>query len=191
MSDLFKITLEVGLHPAPAVINQLIRHAEMPGAHIDADTAHGIHCNHRLGARLLQRPEIGAVVDLVRRNPMRPPMPGQKQHFATGKVAAHDCCRRNTVRCSAAADFVALIEPIKLAPITVVPDLKEVAQTVDFESIIGALTRLSQGVKVNVATSDAPLSIALGKIPVDLSISVSSPTQETVFKVEIKGTIGE
>jgi hypothetical protein len=73
----------------------------------------------------------------------------------------------------------------------VVPDLKEVAQTVDFESIIGALTRLSQGVKVNVATSDAPLSIALGKIPVDLSISVSSPTQETVFKVEIKGTIGE
>ena len=83
------------------------------------------------------------------------------------------------------------IEPIKLAPITVVPDLKEVAQTVDFESIISALTRLSQGVKVNVATSDAPLSIALGKIPVDLSISVSSPTQETVFKVEIKGTIGE
>jgi hypothetical protein len=46
-------------------------------------------------------------------------------------------------------------------------------------------------VKVNVATSDAPLSIALGKVPVDLSISVSSPTQETVFKVEIKGTIGE
>jgi len=83
------------------------------------------------------------------------------------------------------------VEPIKLAPITVVPDLKEVAQTVDFGSIIGALTRLSQGVKVNVATSDAPLSIALGKIPVDLSISVSSPSQETVFKVEIKGTIGE
>ena len=83
------------------------------------------------------------------------------------------------------------IEPIKLAPITVVPDLKEVAQTVDFGSIIGALTRLSEGVKVNVANSDAPLSIALGKIPVDLTISVSSPTQETVFKVEIKGTIGE
>ena len=83
------------------------------------------------------------------------------------------------------------IEPIRLAPITVVPDLKEVAQTVDFGSIVGALTRLSQGVKVNLANSDAPLSIALGKIPVDLTISVSSPTQETVFKVEIKGTIGE
>jgi hypothetical protein len=50
---------------------------------------------------------------------------------------------------------------------------------------------LSQGVKVEVASSDAPLSIAIGKIPVDLTISVSSPTQEAVFKVEIKGTLGE
>jgi hypothetical protein len=44
---------------------------------------------------------------------------------------------------------------------------------------------------MEVANSGAPLSIALGKIPVDLTISVSSPTQETVFKVEIKGIIGE
>lgn len=83
------------------------------------------------------------------------------------------------------------LEPIKLAPITVVPDLKEIAQMVDFGSIVSALTRLSQGVKVDVANSAAPLSIALGKIPVDLTVSVSSPTQETVFKVQIKGTIGE
>jgi len=83
------------------------------------------------------------------------------------------------------------IEPIRMAPVTVVADLKDVAQTVDFGSIVGALTRLSQGVKVNISNSDAPLSIALGKIPVDLTISVSSPAQETVFKVQIKGTIGE
>jgi hypothetical protein len=42
-----------------------------------------------------------------------------------------------------------------------------------------------------VANSAAPLSIALGKIPVDLTVSVSSPAQETVFRVEIKGVIGE
>ncbi|MDI9418014.1 MAG: hypothetical protein QM438_09755 [Euryarchaeota archaeon] len=83
------------------------------------------------------------------------------------------------------------LEPIKLAPITVVPDLKEAAQAVDFGSIVDALTRLSQGVKVNIGNPDAPLSIALGKIPVDLNISVSSPNQETVFRVEIKGFIGE
>jgi len=49
---------------------------------------------------------------------------------------------------------------------------------------------LSQGVKIEVANSGAPLSIAIGKIPVDLTISVSSPAQEMVFKVEIKGTVG-
>ncbi len=83
------------------------------------------------------------------------------------------------------------IEPIEVAPVTIIPDLKEVAKTVDLAAIVGALTKLSQGVKVDVANSGAPLSIALGKIPVDLTISVSSPTQETVFKVEIKGTVGE
>ena len=83
------------------------------------------------------------------------------------------------------------IEPIEVAPITIIPDLRAVSQTIDIGAIVGALTRLSQGVKVEVANSDAPLSIAIGKIPVDLTISVSSPTQEAVFKVEIKGTIGE
>ncbi|VVB69955.1 Uncharacterised protein [uncultured archaeon] len=82
------------------------------------------------------------------------------------------------------------VAPITLSPITIVPDLKEVAETIDIGAIIGALTKLSNGIKVEVANSGAPLSIALGKIPVDLTISVSSPAQETVFKVEIKGTVG-
>ena len=69
-------------------------------------------------------------------------------------------------------------------------DLKEIAQTVDFGSIVSALTRLSQGEGGCRQLCCAP-SIALGKIPVDLTVSVSSPTQETVFKVQIKGTIGE
>jgi hypothetical protein len=65
----------------------------------------------------------------------------------------------------------------------------------DFGALIGALTKLSQGVKVDIGNSSAPLaiaplSVALGKVPVDLTISVSSPTSESVFKVEIKGTVG-
>ncbi|HUS74491.1 MAG TPA: hypothetical protein VMY43_00640 [Methanothrix sp.] len=83
------------------------------------------------------------------------------------------------------------VGPIEVAPITIIPNLESVAETIDFSALIGAFTKLSQGVKVEVANSDAPLSIALGKIPVDLTISVSSPSQETVFKVEIKGTVGE
>ena len=87
------------------------------------------------------------------------------------------------------------VGPIEVEPITIIPDLESVAKTIDFSALIGAFTKLSQGIKVEVevevANSDAPLSIALGKIPVDLTISVSSPSQEAVFKVEIKGTVGE
>lgn len=83
------------------------------------------------------------------------------------------------------------VGPLEVAPITIIPDLESAAKTIDFSALIGAFTKMSQGVKVEVANSGAPLSIALGKIPVDLTISVSSPSQETVFKVEIKGTIGE
>ncbi|MDD1749807.1 MAG: hypothetical protein LUO89_08020 [Methanothrix sp.] len=81
--------------------------------------------------------------------------------------------------------------PLEVAPVTIIPNLESVAKTIDFGALIGAFTKLSQGIKVEVANSGAPLSIALGKIPVDLTISVSSPSQETVFKVEIKGTVGE
>lgn len=83
------------------------------------------------------------------------------------------------------------VGPIEVAPITLIPDLESAARIVDFSALVGAFTKLSQGVSVQVANSGAPLSIALGKIPVDLTISVSSPAQEAVFKVEIKGTIGE
>jgi hypothetical protein len=83
------------------------------------------------------------------------------------------------------------VGPIEIAPITIIPDLESVAKTIDFSALIGAFTKLSQGIRVEVANSGAPLSIALGKIPVDLTISVSSPSQEAVFKVEIKGTVGE
>ena len=85
--------------------------------------------------------------------------------------------------------------PLEVAPITVIPDLSQAAKSMDFAALIGALTKLSQGVKVEIGNSGAPLaiaplSVALGKIPVDLTISVSSPTSESVFKVEIKGTVG-
>jgi hypothetical protein len=86
--------------------------------------------------------------------------------------------------------------PVEVAPIKVIPDLSEAAKSMDFAALIGALTRLSQGVQVEIGNSGAPLaiapvSVALGKIPVDLTISVSSPTSESVFKVEIKGTVGQ
>lgn len=96
-----------------------------------------------------------------------------------------------SARISGDAQNPVALGPISIAPITVVPDLKVAAETLNLGAVVAALTKLSQGVKVDVANSGAPLSIALGKIPVDLTISVTSPAEETVFKVEIKGTIGE
>lgn len=86
--------------------------------------------------------------------------------------------------------------PIAIAPldvtISVVPEpLKNAADALNISALVGAFLKLSEGLKVEVANSGAPLSIALGKIPVDLSISVHSPQQEMVFKVEIKGSVGE
>ena len=88
------------------------------------------------------------------------------------------------------------LAPIEVAPIKVIPDLSEAAKSMDFAALVGAITKLSQGVKVEIGSSAsplslAPLSVSLGKIPVDLTISVSSPTSESVFKVEIKGTVGQ
>jgi hypothetical protein len=81
--------------------------------------------------------------------------------------------------------------PISVAPISVVPDLRVVAETLDLSSLIGSLAKIADGLKVEVSgPGDGPLSLTLERMPVDLSISVLSPAQETVFKVEIKGIIG-
>ncbi|NPV62550.1 MAG: hypothetical protein HPY61_07955 [Methanotrichaceae archaeon] len=84
------------------------------------------------------------------------------------------------------------LSPISVEPITVTPDLKSAAEVLKIGDLVGALSKLAQGVKVEVSNQgDRPISVALGKIPVDLTISVYSPAQETAFKVEIKGTVGE
>ncbi len=82
------------------------------------------------------------------------------------------------------------VAPITIAPISVVPDIKAAAECLNIADIIGSLKKLTEGIKVEVSNSDKPISVALGKIPVDLTISVTSPAQEQVFKVEIKGSIG-
>jgi hypothetical protein len=84
------------------------------------------------------------------------------------------------------------VAPISVTPISVVPDIKQAAEYLNIPGLVSALTKITEGLKVEVSNSgEAPISIALGKIPVDLTISVYSPAQETVFKVEIKGTVGE
>jgi hypothetical protein len=84
------------------------------------------------------------------------------------------------------------VAPITLTPITVVPDLKLAAESVDIKGLISSISKLADGINVSISSQNGqPVAVALGKIPVDLTISVYSPAQEQVFKVEIKGTVGE
>ena len=84
------------------------------------------------------------------------------------------------------------VAPISIAPITVIPDLTVAAESVDIKGLIQSISKLTEGIKVEVSNqNDKSIAIALGKIPVDLTISVYSPMQEQVFRVDIKGTVGE
>lgn len=84
------------------------------------------------------------------------------------------------------------VAPISVAPITIIPDLKVAAESVDIKGLISSISKLTEGMRVEVSNqNNKPIAIALEKIPVDLTISVYSPAQEQVFRVEIKGTVGE
>jgi hypothetical protein len=84
------------------------------------------------------------------------------------------------------------VAPIAVAPINIVPDLRLAAESVDINGLISSISKMAEGIKVSISNQNGqPVALALGKIPVDLTISVYSPAQEQVFKVEIKGTVGE
>jgi hypothetical protein len=81
--------------------------------------------------------------------------------------------------------------PIAIAPISISPDLKGVMESLNLGSLISSIARLADGIKVGVSNdASSPIAISIGEIPVDLTISVTSPAQEQVFKVEIKGSVG-
>jgi hypothetical protein len=62
----------------------------------------------------------------------------------------------------------------------------------ELQQIADSLAKMAEGVRVEVAgKEDAPLKVALGRIPVDLTISVTSPKDESVLTVSIKGSIGD
>jgi hypothetical protein len=62
----------------------------------------------------------------------------------------------------------------------------------ELQQIADSLAKMAEGVMVEVAgKKDSPLKVALGRIPVDLTISVTSPKDESVLTVSIKGSIGD
>jgi hypothetical protein len=80
--------------------------------------------------------------------------------------------------------IVAKVSGDRESPVAVnVPELQQIADS---------LAKMAEGVRVEVAgKEDSPLEVALGRIPVDLTISVTSPKDESVLTVSIKGSIGD
>jgi hypothetical protein len=81
--------------------------------------------------------------------------------------------------------------PIAVAPISVIPDLRDAVEALNLKSLVASAEKISQGLRVAISSEkDSPMSITLGKIPIDVTISVFSPKDESVFKIDIKGTLG-
>lgn len=59
----------------------------------------------------------------------------------------------------------------------------------ELQTIAEAISKMADGIKIGI--DNEPLKIALGRIPVDLTVSVTSPKDESVLTVNIKGTIGD
>ncbi|MNP26382.1 hypothetical protein D3C76_1192390 [compost metagenome] len=97
MGHRLQVIGKVAVFAATGVVDQLMRHAEMPGTHRPVDAAHCVDCQDGLGTGLLQRPEIGAIIHPMRRKTVRVTMTGEKQHFAAGIFANLHFCRRRAV----------------------------------------------------------------------------------------------
>ena len=77
--DLAVGTVEKAVFPARTVINQLIRQRKGSRRHISRYTTDGVDGYDPAGASLLQRPDVGAIVHRVRRNPMTRAVARQKR----------------------------------------------------------------------------------------------------------------
>ncbi|MOA10356.1 hypothetical protein D3C78_1302420 [compost metagenome] len=97
VGDMIQLAFVEGVLAPPGVVDQLVRHAEVPGAHGGMNAAHRIDRDDRLGTGLLQRPQVGPIVDLVRRDAMRMTVTGEEQHLATAELAAQDVGRRRAI----------------------------------------------------------------------------------------------
>jgi len=65
-------------------------------------------------------------------------------------------------------------------------------EVLELQGIAESIAKMADGVKVQIGNEGgSPLKVALGRIPVDLTISVTSPKDESVLTVNIKGAVGD
>lgn len=76
------------------------------------------------------------------------------------------------------------VEADVLSPITITsPELQK---------MVDSIARIADNFRIVIKSDEKnPIAIALGKIPVDMKIEVFSPAEDSVFRIDIKGSIGE
>ena len=79
------------------VVNDLVRNDQIPGFEVGADATHGRDRNDRLGATLGQGPDVGTVIDFVRRNRVSVAVPGQEGDRTPAQQTEGHCPRRVAV----------------------------------------------------------------------------------------------
>ena len=88
----FSLAFEKSMLAAVRVIDHLIWHCECARTHFGSDSTDRVHCQHAPHTDRLQRPDIGAVIHLMRSDRMSVAVSCQKDHlcltdFSERKVA--------------------------------------------------------------------------------------------------------
>ena len=78
------------MFPAMTVINDLIGNGDMGGRHFRGDSANCGNGDDLFDAQMLEAPDIGAVIDFMRRDSMGIAVPGQKYYFPAVKFAGNE-----------------------------------------------------------------------------------------------------
>src|SRR6266511_102301 len=85
------------VRPPARAVDELVAHHEVAAVQLAAERAGGARPEYPPDADLLQRPDVGPVVDRVRRKLVVAPVPGEKRDQRAGNLADDDRGRRLSV----------------------------------------------------------------------------------------------
>ena len=99
VGHLFVLTAEEGVRASAGVVDDLVGNHQRAGSQIvGRDAADGVDGDHLVDAGVFYRPDVGAIVDLVRRDRVPGPVTRQKHRFLPAELPENHGRRRFAVR---------------------------------------------------------------------------------------------
>jgi len=87
-----------GVDPAARAVHELVADHEVAGLDVELERARGARRDDGFDPERAHRPDVGPVVDPVRRDRVSPPVAGQEGHPPTGHLGEEERVGRRTVR---------------------------------------------------------------------------------------------